>query len=130
MADRRKHDVQAITRALVPVVAKISILGNTTPANGTFSVAEGTEAVASVARTGVGTYRMTLRDGFVKAIAAHTDIVPHGGGARTVRIDAISASGKTVDFKVLNTSLAAADTPNAQTDIVYVTVMFGNSGVR
>lgn len=130
MADRNKHDVQSICRALVAFPVAVTILGNTTPANGTFTVVQGGEAVASVTRTGVGAYRLTLRDGFVSVQSAHADIVPHGGGARDVRPGAISASGKTIDFVIMNASLVAAETPNAETDTVYITAFFKNSSVR
>lgn len=130
MADRTKHNVQSIVRSLVSVPLTISILGNSTPASGTFTVVQGDEVVASVARTGVGTYQVTMKDAFVSLQGAQAAIVPHGGGARTVRPDAINASAKTVDFKVLNASLVAADTPNAESDTVYLDLQFKDSSVR
>jgi len=127
MANRTLWNVQSATRALVVLPMQITILGNTTPANGTFSVAEGGESAASVARTGTGAYTVTLRDSFPKDMSVNISIYPHSGAARTVRLDAIDESAKTIKFVVLNASLAAVDTANGETDRVHIIATYKNS---
>ena len=83
MANLGFNDVQSRTKAVKKICGRISILGNTTPANGTYTVDRG-DGVASVARTGAGEYTLTLTDtyrqlvGFALGIqaAAAIDLVP------------------------------------------------------
>lgn len=118
---------------IVPVVC--TILGNTTPANGTFTIVEGAKAVGTLVRTGTGAYSLRLTDKFPKCIGAQVSIFPHNGAARGVRMGAIdttnaAAASRLVNFLILNTAEAAADTPNGETDRVYLTLFMKNSTAK
>jgi len=118
---------------IAPVVC--TILGNTTPANGTFTIVEGAKAVGTLARTGVGAYSLRLTDKFPKCIGAQVSIFPHNLAARGVKMGAIdttsqTASSRTVAFNIVNTAEAAVDTPNGETDRVYLTLFLKNSTAK
>jgi hypothetical protein len=127
MADRTFNDVRSITKELIVIPMTLSILGNTTPANGTFSVTKGAEAVASVARTGAGAYRVTLKDNYPDALGASIDVYAHGGAARQGRIVALSPTTKIIDFQIMTEALIAGETPNGETDTVRITAFFKNT---
>lgn len=129
MANSLHHEKLTKSRGLVDIHIRATILGNTTPANGTFSIVEGSEAVQSFTRTGVGAYRITLREKYNKCLGFFTSIVPHGGGARDIRPGAVDTNARTYDFVVMNASLVAADTANAETDTVYIQLTVKNTSV-
>ncbi len=128
--NRNSTPVKAIEREVIAVPLTLTILGNTTPANGTFTVVQGKTAAASVARTGTGKYRVTLRDAFPTLLGAVVSIAPHNDAARGVKMSAVTPASKTADFVIVNTAEAALDTPNAETDTVYLTLFFKNSTVK
>lgn len=135
MANRYMFDTQSITKALVVIPVTLTILGNTTPANGTFSIVQGSEAVSTFARTGVGSYSLRVTDIFPTLMSAQLTFNAGSSGARigsnlTAVVNNPTAASRVITFQVLNTSLAAADTPNAVTDTVYLTLYCKNSTAR
>jgi hypothetical protein len=129
MANRTFNDVRSAVKELVVIPMTLSILGNTTPANGTFSVVKGAEHVASVARTGVGAYRVTLKDSYPDAIGGSIDMYGHNGAARQARIVSINVASKQINFQIMTEALVAGETPNGETDTVRLTIFAKNTTV-
>lgn len=130
MANRVHWPVQSRTRELKTIAAILGILGNTTPANGTFNVVNGGDGIKSFARTGTGQYTVTLEDGYVECVglslnleaAVAVDLIP-----QVVSRDVKTA--KTVVF-VLNTGASPTDTANGVQQYVHFYLRCKNSGVK
>lgn len=130
MADSLHFDKLTKHREAVDLHGIFTWLGNTTPANGTGTVVRGKQAFASIARTGVGAYRITLKEKYFQLLGVQIHLAPHSAGARQIEIGAINLTNKTVDFVIKNASLAAAETPNNETDTIYLTLTVRNSSVN
>lgn len=106
----------------------ISIVGAASAANNVVSMADGGHGVTSVVRSNTGEITMTLDDPFV---AIHSVQATYGGiGARSVSVKSYDPAAKTIVFNTRNTSNAAADTPNTETDYIHFAVSCKNSTVR
>ncbi len=102
MANLQHHDVQGRSKEIKLVTARLRILGNTTPANGTFSVADG-DGVAAFTREGVGHYRVQLEDKYVKLLGADFTVLAATAIDLVPQLVAEDVDGSTpyVDFKML-----------------------------
>jgi len=134
MANRTFHGTQSIVRELKVLPGTISILGNTTPANGTFSVQRGQAFIQSVVRTGVGTYEVTLKDKFPEIQAISLSFEPVSAAARDAVLVEGALTGAQADgkffFRTRNASFVAADTANNTTDRVHIVIWAKNSSAR
>lgn len=136
MADRYLWNVQSTNKALVVLPLELTVLGNTTPANGTFLVTKGKESTqpnaagaAVFARTGVGEYRVTLKDKFPFHASGSIDCYAHGGAARQARIKTINATSGYVDFQIMTEALVPGETPNGETDTIRLVLFMKNTNV-
>ena len=129
MANVGFNNIQCRTKGVKIVTLRLRILGNTTPANGTFSIVGG-DGAASLTRTGTGAYRITLQDKYLSLVGATLqalaataiDLVP-----QLVAEDV--ASAKTVDFKML-AGATATDTANGVTQDVFATLYLKDTAAR
>lgn len=130
MANLSFNDVQSRSKGVKTIHARLRILGNTTPANGTFSVVAG-DGVVSLTRTGTGAYRITLSDKYVTLIGAHFTVLAATAIDLVPQLFADDVAGATpyVDFKMLAAAVAT-DTANAVTQDVFVTLVLKNTSSR
>jgi len=137
MANQTFNDVQSRTKAVKLLHGRLRILGNTTPANGTFSVIEG-DGILSLTRTGTGLYRITLRDKYQKLVGAKFQILAATITQGEIEIAAEDVDGATpyVDFRFKaptnssTTTLIATDTANDVTIDVFVELALKNTNAR
>lgn len=128
MANLGHNDVQSRSKEIKLIVGKLGILGNTTPANGTFSIEEGGEGIAAFTRTDTGKYRIELQDKYQKLMgvsltvlaAAAVDLVPQ------VRAEAVNGATPYIDFEMLAGG-TATDTANAVQQYVMVIIAVKNT---
>lgn len=59
-ANRVHYPYQHRSREIKRISGRLSILGNATPANGTYAIDKGGDGVTSVVRSGTGEYTFTL----------------------------------------------------------------------
>lgn len=126
MANTGFNDVQSRAKGIKIIYARLRILGNTTPANGTFSVVEG-QGVASLTRTNTGEYTVTLRDPYMSLVGAHfsvlaatpIDLVPQ------METEAV-ATAKTIVFNMM-AGATPTDTANGVTQDVFMTLALRNT---
>lgn len=119
MADRNLKNVQALDY-------KVTVL------SGTCSVPTGGAAVtanailgATVARTGTGTYTITMVDSFPELLACHISVLK--ATAQDLVPQLVSLSGKVLTFKLLTGTTATDVTSEAAT--LYITLVFKNSTI-
>lgn len=132
MANVGYNDMQSRTKQVKTVVSRLRILGNTTPANGTFSVVSG-DGVLSLTRTGTGTYRVTLQDKYVSLVGASFQVLAATAIDLVPQLSAedVAGSGGTpyVDFKMLAAAVAT-DTANGVTQDVFITLHLKNTSAK
>ena len=131
MANLAFNDMQSRTKEVKVIVGRLRILGNTTPANGTFSVVEGGEGISSITRTGTGKYKINLSAPYQKLMgcsltmlaATAIDLVPQ------IVAESVNAAAPYVEFQMC-AGATPTDTANGVTQDVFVTLHLKNGTSR
>lgn len=131
MANLAFNDMQSRTKEVKVIVGRLRILGNATPANGTFSVVEGREGISSITRTGTGKYKINLSAPYQKLMgcsltmlaATAIDLVPQ------IVAESVNAAAPYVEFQMC-AGATPTDTANGVTQDVFVTLHLKNGTSR
>jgi hypothetical protein len=128
MANRYLHNKQSINRGVVQLSGRFRILGNTTPANGTFTKVYG-DGIASFARSGAGEYTITLSDKWSSLLGAKLQVLAATAIDLVPQLKSETvASTKLVVFNML-AGATPTDTANGVTQDVFVTLELKNTSV-
>jgi hypothetical protein len=115
MANRNFNRYQALTKEAKCLFAKAAIGATGAP---TLSAADSL-GVASIARTGVGAYTVTLQDRYSKFLFAEACIQLSAGSpvvnAMVVRSEAVNSATPTIAIAFVDGSGAAAEIPSGAT---------------
>lgn len=126
MANVGFNDVQSRGKEIKYVHARLRILGNTTPANGTFSIVKG-YGVATFARTGTGEYTITLQDKYQRLMSAQLTVLAATAVDLVAQLKSEDVAGaKTIVFN-MNAGATPTDTANAVTQDVLVSLALQNT---
>ena len=127
MANVTFWDTQSRSRGVKLLTGVFKILGNTTPANGTYTINKG-NGFATFVRSGAGEYTITLNDSYVECLGvqvtlqgAAIDLVP-----QVASTDVVTA--KTIVIN-LNASGTPTDTANTVVQYLHVLVAVRNTSV-
>lgn len=129
MSNASFNEVQARAKGVRMIHARLRILGNTTPANGTFSIVEG-KGVASISRSGTGEYTVTLDDAFTSLVGANFQVLAATAVDLVAQIKSETvATTKKVIFN-MNAGATPTDTANGVTQDVFMTLALINTSAR
>lgn len=129
MANLGFNDVQSRSKQVKLILARLRILGNTTPANGTFSIVDG-DGIESFARSAAGEYTITLTDKYVKLLSARLQVLAATAIDLVPQLKSENVAGaKTVVFNML-AGATPTDTANGVTQDVFVELALKNTEVR
>ena len=123
MANRYFWDSQHKERAVKYISGKI-VLDNTGAVTSSYPASA--KGVASVTKTGTGTYRITLQDKYNALLDIDLDIMEAAAGYQVKAKAEAVASGPTVDIWTINAG-AAADVGAATT--IYFSLVLKNTSV-
>ena len=128
MANRMLHPKRSMNRELVQLAMRLRILGNTTPANGTFSIVEG-PGVSTLTRSGTGEYTITLADKWTALHGAKLQVLAATAIDLVPQIKSEDVAGaKTVVFNML-AAATPTDTANGVTQDVFVELQLKNTSL-
>lgn len=99
--------------------------GSITVATGTGGVTANNILGATAARTGTGTFTITMADSFPELLACHISVLK--ATAQDLVPQLVSLSGKVLTFKLLTGTTATDVTSEAAT--LYVNLVFKNSTI-
>lgn len=116
-------------QGMVILTAQLVVTGNTTPANSTAVFSSKSKGFASAARTGVGTYTLTLSDAYVGALSAHATLQAAAALTTGQALKVVSCNPATKSLVVAFTDEtgAAEDLTNAEVATVNVMLCLDNS---
>jgi hypothetical protein len=123
MADRVFADVQALDKYVKVLSGKVSIAADATVSSNTILGVSST----GVARTGAGTYTITLQDAYPELLAVHIQM----GAATAVDLVAqiVSETVSTTKIITFKTLTGAVATDAAAACFAYVTIVLKNSTI-
>lgn len=75
MADVGFNTVQSRTKGVKSIILTVKVVGASNPANSAVTIEKGGDGVLSVARTGTGAYKITLRDRFIAMLSANVQLM-------------------------------------------------------
>lgn len=130
MANLGFNEVQGRTKEVKLITARLRILGNTTPANGTFSVVVG-DGITSLTRTGTGKYRITLTAPYISMVGGNITMLAATAIDLVPQFVAEDVAGATpyVDFQMC-AGATPTDTANGVTQDVFVVLALKNTSSR
>jgi len=118
-----------MNREAVVMSIRLRILGNTTPANGTFSIVGGGDGVATFTRSGVGEYTVTLSDAWTSLIGARLQVLAATAIDLVPQLKSETvASTKLVVFNML-AGATPTETANGVTQDVFLELVLKNTSV-
>lgn len=123
MANRTFRDLQTLPVGVV-------VLEGSFQPNNTGAVTLPLGTGFTVARTGVGTYVVSLTDVYTSLLSASVDLQSSAASGNFGQLGAVDLPGKSITLRTVSSAGAAVDVTGGANDRVHFTLLLKNSSIK
>lgn len=117
------------SQGMVIITGRLTVTGNVTPANSTAVFSSNSKGWVSAARSGVGTYTLTLADAYVDVLSAQVSLRATAAltTGQMLKIVSIDPAAKTMVIAFTDEAGVAEDLTAAQVAVANIALFLDNS---